>query len=478
MNLKKKTIQGLIWAFTSQIGKQGSQFIITAILARLLSPSDFGLLGMATVFTGFATIFSDLGVSGALVQKQDTDERHLSSAFWLNIITGLILTVLFIVTSGLIAKFYNMPELKMILVVMSFNYILASFTIIQQTILTKEMDFKKLTIRDIIAVICGGIVGIILAYKGFGVWSLVYQLLASTIVNGILLWILSKWRPKFIFSISAIKDIAHFSTNFTGFSLINYVARNVDYLLIGRFLGAEALGFYTLAYNLMLFPLFSVSWVIHKVMFPALSKIQHDLERVRRVYTDMVKTISLVTFPMMFMLFAIAPEFIRVIFGQKWEASVKVIQILCVCGLIQSIGTTVGTIYQSQGKVWLQFRMALINTALSIFFIYTGLRWGIIGVAACYSLYAVAWVHVSIFVTTRIIKLPYVYLYLRLLNSYLIGSCLLIFVWGVKFLIKVDNVTNLAAVVVCGMVFYGASMFMTKEAAYMRNIFQARVIER
>ena len=248
----------------------GSQFIITVILARLLSPGDFGLLGMTTVFTGFVAIFNNMGISGALIQKQDADERHLSSAFWLNIAVGIVLTFLMIAASPLIASFYNKPQLEPIIMVMSLNYFLASFTIVQQTILAKNMDFKRLAARDIISVIAGGLVGITLAFCGFGVWSLVYQSITFTLINVILLWTVSPWRPKFIFSKKAIMDIFKFSVNLTGFNIVNYFGRNVDYLLIGKFLGAEALGFYSLAYKLMMVPLQNISWAISRVMFPAL----------------------------------------------------------------------------------------------------------------------------------------------------------------------------------------------------------------
>ena len=299
MSLKEKIIKGLYWSGASQAGKQISQFIITIILARLLSPADFGLLAMATVFVNFAMIFSEMGISSALIQKQDTHNRHYYSVFWFNIFVGICLTLFFIAVSPLIARFYKKPELVPILAVISLNFFFSSFVIIQQTILTKEMDFRKLAIRDVVAVIIAGIVGVVLAYNGFGVWSLVFQSLVFTLADVVLLWTVSSWRPKFSFAMADIKDIFHFSANLTGFNIVNYFARNVDQLLIGKFLGAQALGFYSLAYKLMLYPLQNISWVIGKVMFPAFSKIQQDLEKVRNSYMKMTRVISFITFPLM-----------------------------------------------------------------------------------------------------------------------------------------------------------------------------------
>ena len=456
-------MRGLGWAFTSQIGKQGSQFIITVILARLLSPGNFGLLGMATVFTGFASIFNDMGVSGALIQKQDADERHLSSAFWLNIMTGLAIALIFIACSGLIAQFYHMSELKPMLMILSLNYIFAPFTIIQQTILTKDMDFKTLMIRDIVAVIISGAVGIFLAYKGFGVWSLVYQSLTYAATDGILLWTISKWRPSFIFSIAAIKDIFHFSANLTGFNIVNYFARNIDQLLIGKFLGVQALGYYSLAYKIMLYPLQNISWVIGKVMFPAFSKIQGDLQKVRLSYMGLVKITSLITFPLMALLFGIAPELVKVFFGEKWLAIIVLIRILCVCGMIQSIGTTIGNILLSQGRADLQFKMQLIGTCLVLIFVVLGLRYGVSGVAFYYTLQSILWVHITFFITNKLINLGYREFYSKIISSYMISLIMLSIMFLTKYLTIPSLIYKLTIPTLSGIITYFILLIITKE---------------
>lgn len=198
------------------------------ILARLLSPDDFGLLAMATVFVNFAMIFGEMGISSALIQKQDTHDRHYYSAFWLNVVTGAFLTLIFISLSPFIAWFYKKPQLQPILMVISINFFISSFVVIQQMFLTKEMDFKRLAVRDILAVVVAGGIGIYLAYHGFGVWSLVCQSITFTLLNAILLWIVSPWRPKFSFAMQDIKDIFNFSANLTGFNIVNYFARNID----------------------------------------------------------------------------------------------------------------------------------------------------------------------------------------------------------------------------------------------------------
>lgn len=387
LSLKQQTLRGLKWSTIAQVGKQVSQFVIVAILARLLSPDDFGLLGMITVFTGFAMTFSEMGLGPALVQKQDVTEEHLSSAFWVNIAMGALLTLGFIAAAPAIAWFYEKPELTPLISVISLHFLFMSFTLVQQALLQKEMDFKPLMVRDIAAVVGGGAVGITCALNGFGVWSLVYQALANSLINGVSLWFFSSWRPRFLISLSHLRSMFKFSANLTGFQIVNYFSRNLDYLLIGKFLGAEALGFYTLAYKLMLLPLQNITWVLNKVMFPALSKIQSDLARFRDAYLKLISAISGVTFPIMAALFLLADELVLLVYGPKWNSSIMLIKILCLSGALQSLSSTVGLIYNSQGRTDIGFKFALFLSAPSVALaVLLGMQFGITGVALFYAI--------------------------------------------------------------------------------------------
>lgn len=432
MSLKQKTLKGLGWSFASQGAKQVSHFIITAILARLLLPNDFGLIGMATVFTGFVTMINEMGVSGALIQRQDVDDRHYSSVFWLNIAVGFLMMFLMMFASSSIAVFYNRLELRPILMLLSVNFVIASLSIVQQTLFQKQMDFKRLAFAETLSVIIGGCVGIYAALSGKGVWSLVYQMLALTSSNMALLWFLSKWKPRFLLSITAIKDIVHFSANLAGFNIVNYFARNVDYLLIGKFLGAEALGFYTVAYKLMMYPLQNITSVIGRVTFPVFCKIQHDLEQVRTFYLKMLKVISLMTFPLMTGLFVIAPELILVMYGHKWLPVVILVRLFCICGLLQSIFTTGGPIFLSQGRANLIFIYGLLNSILVFFAVLIGLKWDSQGVVIGYTIQQFLWgLFVQLFLVNRLIKLYNIIFFKNLISS--ISICTLVLCVGFAF---------------------------------------------
>lgn len=468
MGLKKKTIQGLTWTGIAQAITQISQLLITMILARLLSPDDFGLLGMVVVFTNFVDIFCEMGISGALIQRQDLNELHYSSVFWLNLMVGTSLMLLTIVVSPFISRFYNQPVLASILMVISVNFLIASFAIVQKAIFSKEMEFKKLALVEIIAVIVGGIVGIYTAYSGYGVWSLIYRIIAFSSLNMFLLWLLSNWRPKFIFSIKAIKDIFPFSINMMGFNFLNFFARNIDSILIGKVLGVQALGYYTLAYRLMLYPVQNISGVVGKVMFPAFSKIQVDLEKVRTTYMEMVKAISLVTFPIMWGLFVVAPEFVHIIYGPQWQPMVILIRILCICGIFQSIGTTIGNILLSQGRADLLFKVQIIGTFLVTLFIIAGLKWGIIGVSISYVVYTTFFIHLSFYITNKLIKLSYDKFYFKILPSYVMGAITVGSLLLIRQFLTPSTMTTLITLVCSGLFIYLGLLIISKHIVFKK----------
>jgi PST family polysaccharide transporter len=447
MSLKQKTIQGIKWSAIAQFGKQGSQFVIVAILARILSPDDFGLLGMALVFIQFAMILGELGVSRALIQKNDLTDEHLSTAFWLNIIVGILLTIIFIAIAPLIACFYDKPLLTYVVRVLSVNFILASFTVIQQVILQKEMNFKPLMIRDIGAVITSGIIGIVCAFKGLGVWSLVFQFLSFTLFNGILLWTFSSWRPKLMFSLSHFKAIFVFSIHMIGFQIVHFFSRNIDYLLIGKFLGSEALGFYTLAYKLMLVPLQNISWVISRVIFPAFSKIQTDLIKVRMVYIRMTRLVSLLTLPLMAFIFTGTPEAVALFFGEQWIGAVPVIQTLCFAGMIQSVISSLGEVRLSQGRSGLHLCIGLLNSVLVAIVVAASLPWGVNIVALSYTMYFWFWGYLEVSLTTR--SLPFIRrsdFFLALVPACIISLFMILIPIGLRFLLKPLSDFNLLVI--------------------------------
>lgn len=466
MNLKQKTTSGLLWSGTSQGVRQILQFVITAILARLLTPDDFGVVGMAAVFTGFISVFNEMGWGASLIQKQDLTNRHISTVFWINIIVGIIMTIVTICISPLVALFYHKEILKPIVAVLGLNFFIGSFALVQNALLTKNMRFKKLTFVEICSLCLTGVFGITLAIKGFGVWSLVYTSLLGSLINTILLWICSSWRPSFVFDWSKFKELFGFSTNLFAFQIVNYFARNLDYLLIGKFLGAASLGYYTLAYKLMMYPLQNISQVICRVLFPAFSAIQSDKQRVKDTYLKVIQSISMITFPMMLGLFVIAPELISLVYGNKWEPVVFLIQVLCFTGMLQSVGTTVGTIFMSQGRADMMLKWGLFAVPMIVLAIFIGVKWGINGVAIAYTTVSVFLWLLSHMYANRLINLKLKNFLFALKPPAIVTVSMLVCLMGYRYLqntmLHISNLSFLISCIILGIIIYISACKMAK----------------
>lgn len=406
MRLVNKTVFAIKWSSISQVSRQIMQLVTTAVLARLLSPSDFGLVGMATIVIGFVGIFSDLGTSSAIIQRKNLSDSLINSLFWINVVFGLLAMVILLAVAPLVANFYQEPRVTLVLRVLSFTFLMSGISILQKAILERNLAFNTSAKIEISAVVAGSLLGISTAVMGWGVWSLVTQSLAVVSLTTILLWTVSKWQPKLAFSWEEVQEVSNYSLNLTAFSIFNYFARNADYILIGRFLGSQDLGYYTLAYRLMLYPLQNVSAVIGRVMFPALSKLQDDNARFSFAYLKMSSTIALISFPLMVSLWALAKPFILTFFGQQWQPVILLLMILAPVGMSQSIMTTVGIIYQVKGRTDWLFRWGIISGTLVVIAFVIGLQWGIIGVASAYAIATLILAYPNFAIPFRLIHLP------------------------------------------------------------------------
>lgn len=452
-----------------QLGRQGLQFVIGVILARLLSPESFGLIGMITVFSGFALIYSDMGFGSALIQKQDTNPDSYFSIFWINIGTGLALMLLFMAFSPLIARLFSQPMLAPLTVLLSTNFFIGSFKIVQDSLLRKHLEFRRLAIVNLTALAISGTAGITLALLGLGVWSLVWQSVILTGLTVILLWIVSDWRPAKRFKWTTVKELLGFSSNLLGFSSVNYWLRNIDKLLIGRFLGSAALGIYSRSYAIMLLPLTMISGTIGSVLFPALSKIQDDVPRIQRLYLRMTAVIALITFPMMLGLLVVAENFVLFVFGAQWVGMIPILQAFCIVGIVQSIGTLNGNIYLSKGRTALQFRVGGAVGLLGVVAIVLGIQWGVIGVAYAYTLFSLLVVYPSISIAVSLIDLSIIRVIKNLAGIFGCAVAMALILWGIEFLLPTDwpHWAYLAVQVPFGMASYIALIHLFRLKAYI-----------
>jgi PST family polysaccharide transporter len=379
--------------------------LISAILARLLVPSDFGLIAMVVVFSNFVAIFSDFGLTSAIVQKREISDEALSSTFWINVGLGALLTIALAASAPLIAAFYSEPRLTPLVVFISATFFIASFGNVQRALLQKSMNFKALAVIGICATGISGPIAVFLAFSGYGVWSLAWYTVLSTSITVVFTWIYARWVPHFLLGLQHMKGLLGFGANLTGFSFVDYFARNLDNLLIGRFLGPAPLGFYNLAYNLLLFPLYNVSDVVGRVMFPALSIIQHDKQVVREAYVTANRYIAVVSLPLMIWVLVSAPQLIRVVYGPRWISAIPLVQILALTAAAQSILATIGWIFLSQGRTDVLFKLGIVMTSIFGISFVVGLRWGVLGVAIAYTIATYFLAYPSFAIPFRLIDL-------------------------------------------------------------------------
>ena len=383
---REKTLSGIAWNAASRVLNIGLQFIITIFLARLLTPADFGLIGMIIVFTGFAHSLSDPGFSAALIQKKDIEESHLSSVFWLNILIGISLSVLFLSLSTFMAGFYHEPRLATIAALIASIFFIQSFKMVPHTLLIRSLEFRKLAIVDTVTTMLAGVTAISLALSGYGVWSLAWQAVVSAFVSMMIVWRVSGWKPCLLFKFGAIRELLKFSMNLFGFNLYHYWVKNIDNLLIGKFIGSAGLGIYSRAYDILLMPVNQISATVGQVMFPSLSKIKDDKERFRDVYLEAISGVAFIAFPLMMGLFVVADSFVLALYGGKWTQMIPIVRVFCLLGVVYSVAATAGWIYNAQGRTdWLLW-WGLASGALMMLGIVVGVIIGTpLAVAVCFA---------------------------------------------------------------------------------------------
>ena len=386
MNLKQKAIKGVFWSATQSWGSQAISFLVFALLARLLAPETFGLIALAGVFLAFIEVFLDQGFSTAIIQRQKLEPEHLDTAFWTNLAIGILMTGASISAADLIADFYRQPELAPIIRWLSISFVLRALSAVQEAIFTRNLDFKTLAIRSLIAVIAGGIVGVSMAFMGFGVWSLVGQRLSSSIVQITVLWWASDWRPKFRFSEKHFLELFSFGISVIGINLLEFFNRRSDDFLIGYFLGTVALGYYSIAYRVLLVMIQLLNSVTSRVALPSFSELQQEPKKMRNAFYKVTQLTSLISFPAFMGVAVLSPEIVKCLFGEQWLASVPVMQILAFVGLLHSVYYFHSTVIISMGKPLWKLKLNFISSVINILVFTLVVHWGIVAVAAAYTI--------------------------------------------------------------------------------------------
>lgn len=330
MSVKQQATKSVLWSAIERFSVQGIQFLLSIIIARLLLPTDYGLIAMLSIFMAIAQTFIDSGFANALIQKKNRTETDYSTAFFFNIAISVVLYLLLYLSSPAIADFYHQEELNAITRIVGISLIINSFGIVQQAKLTIALNFKRQAIASLTAVIISGIVGVVMAYRGYGAWALVWQSLLNNFLRVALLWFFSKWVPLFCFSRESFCTLFSFGSKILLSSLLHTIYTNLYTLIIGKKFSAGELGYYNRAFTLAQFPSTNLTNVIVRAVYPIQCRLQDDDEQLRSMFLKYMRMACYLIFPVMIGFCALAEPVVRLLLTDKWLPVVPLLQILCI----------------------------------------------------------------------------------------------------------------------------------------------------
>jgi O-antigen/teichoic acid export membrane protein len=387
-NLKSKTISGLFWRFAERCGAQGVSFVVSVVLARLLSPSDYGLIAMITVFITISQVFIDSGMGSALIQKKDADDLDFSSVFYFNIFACIIIYLILFTVSPHIADFYRAPQLTPILRVLSLTIIISSVKNVQQAYVSKYMLFKKFFFSTLGGTLFAAGVGIVMAYMGFGVWALVAQQLVNITIDTIIIWLAVKWRPIKAFSLKRLKGLFSYGWKLLISALIDTTYNNIRQLIIGKIYSSADLAYYNRGRTVPNLVVTNINTSIDSVLLPALSKEQESAERVKAMTRRAIKTSSYIMWPMMVGLVVVAEPLTRLLLTEKWISSVPYLRIFCIVFAFQPIQTANLNAIKAMGRSDMFLKLEIIKKTIGLGILFLVMKHGVFAIAVSHLFYS------------------------------------------------------------------------------------------
>ena len=378
--------RGAAWTLSGQWGLQLLKMGSIVVLARLLTPDDYGLLAMVWPITGFVATVGTLGLSAAVVQRANLTHEQLSNLFWLNVVVGVLLTAGVAAAAPLVADFYGRDELVGITMAIAPTLLLMSLAVQHQALMLRQLKFRGVATRAFVAGVAEILLSIGAAVAGAGYWALVVGQVGGAIVSLIIVWTAVRWRPGRPARATGTRELVSFGGGVSTFSLLNYASKNLDNVLIGRFLGAEPLGLYSRGYGLLMLPLQQVHAPLGNVVRPTLAGLWPEPDRYRRYYLAALSGLCFVVAPLVVVLAVLADHVVRVLLGPQWLEAAEVFRWLAVAGLLQTVGYTNGWLYLTSGRAWALARWGLISRPIIMASFAVGLPWGITGVAISYAI--------------------------------------------------------------------------------------------
>ncbi|HHT03175.1 MAG TPA: lipopolysaccharide biosynthesis protein [Bacteroidales bacterium] len=471
MDIKQKTITGVAWSAVERFSVQIVQFVVQIIIARLLFPSDYGMISMLAIFMAIAQTFTDGGFGNALIQKKDRTNTDYSTVFYFNISVGIILSIILFLSSGLISQFYNMPELKPIVQVMSVNLVILSFQVIQKTILTIKIDFKTQAKASLIGVLIGGAIGIIMAYKGYGAWALVAQFTTINIIQTALFWYFVKWKPIREFSKDSFKRLFNFGSKILGANLLQTIYLNLYTLVIGKQFSATTLGYYSRADQFAQFPSSNITGIIWRVTYPIMSEIQDDDLKLKQVFRQYIKLSAFIVFPIMVGLAAMAEPFIIIILTEKWKGIVPILQIISFYYMLYPLNAISQNLMQVKGRSDMFFRLEIVKKLIGIALLFISLPFGIYYVCSSLIAYGLINLSINIYYNSKLIDFKIKDQIRDIIKIFFVSIIMGLVVYSIN-LTPLSNIPKLLTGTIIGSITYLILSHITKipELKTLRNL--------
>ena len=476
MNLRKKAFEGVAWTVTQSLGTQLLSLAVFLILARLLDPEAFGLVAIATALVAFMQVFVGLGLSSRIVQTDALEPEHLDTAFWINVLVGIILVLAIWTLSERIADLFNRPDISQIIRWLSLVLLISAVCRVHHSMLLRKLEFRSLAFRTLAAEPIGGCFGVLMAFYGFGVWSLVAKQLITSAIAALILWCLSKWRPRLRFSRRHARDLLGFGVPVLGVRLSGFFSSRFNILLIGYFLDAVAVGYFTVAGRLYEIMRTIIGDTVARVTVPLFSRIQKDHEKLREVLYTATQMTALIAVPGFLGMSAVEPELVPMLLGEKWKPIVSVVQVLAFLYLLNVLHNFKESVMMAVGKPSWRLGLRMLVMIGNIVGFLVAVRWGLVAVATAYVVVGYTLAPLWIWLVRRLIQID-LRVYLRGYLAPIFGSSVML---GVVVFVKtvmgteVPDSARLSVVVVAGVLSYGLVVRYVYPAVFEQALLSAR----
>jgi teichuronic acid exporter len=452
-------VRGLAWTSASKAAEQGISWVVTIMMARLLAPSDYGIMALAMIVLQFTTYLTEFSIGGALVQRDDADEEYLSTTFWFSLVAGLAGYAISFNASDLIASFFATPALAPVIRFLGLTFIAAMLATVPRALIERGLRFEKKAMADAAGNLTNGAVAISCAYAGLGVWSLVYAAVAKGTVSLIVLAISARWVPRLMWNQKKLNTLFRFGIPVTLSKFLSYFYYNVDTLIVGKFLGDKILGFYSMAFLLATMPVEKVANIVNQVNFPVFARLQGDVKETQRHFLDTTTWLAMVVFPLVAGLAITADVAIPAIIGAKWAPSVPLLQCLAILGLFRALAVVIQPMLMGRGNATASFQTSALSAAAVAVGCLVGVRWGVQGVAWAWAVVYPPVFAYMLFVALKELQLSFADYVRGLRPVFLAAAVMVACVAGVRYATGWTGILGLASMVLVGAASYLGVLF-------------------